>query len=295
MTPQPQNPERDALHIRVRQYLNQTPPLVVKIGLMSIFVAYSLAILFPRIASWLQGNADAVIATAAGLGWLAFTVLLSAEKGTAPASLGSREVPLGSLGTELLKFRSEPRLDLDLFAYSTETFYVPLGTLFEELVRAKPRPKSIRIRVLFKDTEKESLLPGFNSRNPVDKRLVKEYRRDIANRNKLASQNLWTHLNEYKLKLPDTRIEIFFSAYPLDPFHKGVLINSSYGLWSLYKIKICEGILGQGVLDFQGKPTDFCELRRDGTPSEAEALRSVCEWFETVWEDCSEDIVSKLP
>jgi hypothetical protein len=41
------------------------------------------------------------------------------------------------------------------------------------------------------------------------------------------------------------------------------------------------------ILDYEGKSVRrFAEFRYDGTPSEALALRSMCTWFDTVWDSC---------
>ncbi len=206
----------------------------------------------------------------------------------------SRVVSRDQLATELQQFAGEPKLQLDIFAYSGETFTAPLNVLFEAMMRADRPPQVFTLRVLLKDWESgSSFLPGCARTASVALRNEKKhYRNEIMRSQEHIRDELWKRLHYWSEKLGLT---FKLKVYHIDPFHKGILINGRLGFWSLYPME--SGISGKHphILDYQGKYVSFAEFRSEGTPSEALALRSLYEWFDTVWESCSSDVPASNP
>ena len=211
---------------------------------------------------------------------------LSAEgSGAAKPCADSRVVSGDQLATELRQFAGEPKLQLDIFAYSGETFTAPLNGLFEAMMRADRPAQIFTLRVLLKDWESgSSFLPGCARTASVAIHNEKElYRNEIMRSQERIRDQLWKQLDNWSRKL---NLTFKLKVYHIDPFHKGILINGRLGFWSLYPMERDISTKHPHILDYQGKYVSFAEFRSEGTPSEALALRSLCEWFNTVWESC---------
>jgi hypothetical protein len=213
-------------------------------------------------------------------GWVRADVTKTIEE--LPRSVSS---VVGDLGAELKRASvSEKQLNLDIFAYSGETFASPLNDLFETLMLVD-RPPQINIRILLKDWASKSFLPGCDT--VADKAVLNEkqkYRKDTMQAQIRRAKELRSKLDGWrKNKTLDFTFKL--KLYHIDPFHKGILINGKRGFWSLYPM---QPVLSEfpNILDYEGKHVRFAEFRHDGTPAEREALGSLCKWFDSVWGSC---------
>jgi hypothetical protein len=265
------------LHEKVKQAFFSASPWAVYVGLFGFSILYFLAWLIGPINAWLLARPTLVTSVAFGLGWLAFTTLLSAERNGISVHSRSRAIASSGLGAELEKFAGEQKLELDIFAYSGETLLVPLSDLFDAMMRGGQRPRPFTIRVLLKDWETVSFLPGC-----ADSSETRRYREDTTHSQIRRGKELKKLLDDWSKELKFTfKIKVYF----VDPFHKGFLINRQVGFWSLYRIK---EILSEypNVLDYEGKGAQFAEFRHSGTPAETLALHSMIVWFDKVWDSC---------
>ena len=91
-----------------------------------------------------------------------------------------------------------------------------------------------------------------------------------------------------KSKISRSHISFSLRRYSFDPFQKGILINKRLAFWSLYGISrypLAEELQTgeKDVWDYNGWNVNLIEFRHDGTPSEAQGIRSICGWFDAVW------------
>jgi hypothetical protein len=132
-------PKGTRFHEMVKHILALALPLAANIGLLPLFVVSLLGSVFSPINDYLVSKSRVAIAAAFGLGWLAFTTLLSVET-RSPATSGSRILPSDRLGEELQSLTDERTLELDTFAYSRKIFRGPLIALLKALMRSDHPP-----------------------------------------------------------------------------------------------------------------------------------------------------------
>jgi hypothetical protein len=195
-----------------------------------------------------------------------------------------RTVPSDAFASELKRFATEQALLIEIFAYSGETFHVPLNTFFSAVESSGKKPHSFSVRILLKHWGDGSFLPGCAPEaSKAIQEEKKKYRENTTLANRRRGEELSRDMDEWSKKL---NFQLEVRLYHVDPFHKGILINRKWALWNLYPMQ--KGIKRDqpNILDYQGKGVTFAEFRDDGTPSEVLALRSMCRWFDDVWNDC---------
>jgi hypothetical protein len=203
------------------------------------------------------------------------------EVGSRPRD--SRVLDKDGLSTELRKFARAGELQLDVIAYSTETFRRPFASFFEAMSEADHPNAAVSIRILLKDWTKFFAIPAGKNSNEVQR-----YREVTAIRNEHASQGLWSFLHSMTQRFENISFE--FRLYSLDPFQKGILINRKTAYWNFYIL--AEGLQAgyENVWDYDGQDVNLIEFRRDGSAAEARVVRSIGDWFDTIW---SNDILSR--
>jgi hypothetical protein len=282
------------LHRLVSESFRNLPPLVVQIAIGAII----LSSFVPWVRKELFENQQITVAVIGSLAILAFRTLLSAaERHPTGAVQTGRIVLMGDLGAELAKFASVRECSIDVFAYSTETFLPPLETLFDALEKVGHPPRSVAIRILMKDWDTLRLPPRRSDINVHDQRSIDQYISETAGKNKRMAQELLSKLDDIAVQLREKRdIELTFAIrlYPFDPFHKGIIVDRNLAFCSLYSVsnKIFTG--RPEIWDWQGKGVHLIEIRADGSPSEAQYLKSLTDWFDVVWEGFGVDLTEKL-
>ena len=168
---------------------------------------------------------------------------------------------------------------MDIFAYTGETIFQIITNCLKKLDETNCPFRRLSIRLLLKD---------FSSRSeiPYDKNLKEniKYRESTISLSRVNMTTFLGSLRSHQSRL-GSKIEICFvpRIYKLEPFHKGIIINNQIAYWALYPI--VKGVRDSDpeTWDYRGLEASFCDLKYDRSDGESKIIRSISEWFNTIW------------
>ncbi len=270
------------LYRRVSDAFRKVTPIAIQVAAGAII----LSSFIPWVREVMFKNEAVTVPVIGSLAILAFRTLLSAAERERPGGAIQRSatVSIGNLGAALTRFASGSKLTIDIFAYSTETFFTPLDVLFSFLQEPGHPVRSVDLRILMKDWDSLRFPPSRTNSAADDQGDQNRFLVETADRNKRFAEELQTRLEKLQTILRG-RVKLTFEIrlYPFDPFHKGLIINRAFAYCGLYGIS--DGIFTKRphVWDWQGKGVSLMEINGQGSPAEAQYLKSLIDWFDIVW------------
>jgi hypothetical protein len=241
--------------------------------------AVELAIVILALISLFGPPGRYVATVACAIALLSFEVLFSAQAEAMKPSHRSKTFAKEDICPELLALTDQRKLDIDAFGYTAETFFSIFDSFFQSLYRESHSLRLVAIRLLVRDLTKKSLIP-------CDDALQED---QGYNRESLLSHQ--KNLRQFRGSLKHHReellgkVEIQFSirTYAIEPFQKGMIIDNERAYWGLYPVKKeCRD--QEQIWDYDGQHAKMLYFSRfDQTAADAEAVRSLSEWFERTW------------
>lgn len=169
-------------------------------------------------------------------------------------------------------------VDIDIAAYSSETFYSVLTEFFQGVVGGTLPVRRLRIRLLVPDCTIPMAVPCVMDTRREDP----EYKRITIERNERFADQFETYEQAIRRRLPDADVRFETRTHPLSPLFKLIIINNVEGFFGIYPIE--ETHMGDMKLwDFRGERTRYVGMRMGGTRLEADMLESCRKWFDSVW------------
>jgi hypothetical protein len=173
------------------------------------------------------------------------------------------------------------QIQIDAFAYTAETLLQVFESFLQSLHNSPHDLKTISIRLLVRDFDRPCNIPR-DAQHGANTAYIAEL--SAAHRYFLGRFAGQMRHHSEALKVD---IALVTRMYEIEPFHKGIIVNSRTAYWGLYGIEkgLREGF--SNVWDYDGHSVRFCEFRRDGGSSGAEMIRSLMGWFNQIWENFS--------
>jgi len=179
---------------------------------------------------------------------------------------------------------TSPNLNLDILAFSTETFLPPcLDAARAIAARSEPKIKQVSVRILIRDINVDWLIPYI-----ADKRADHEYAHELKARF-LHQQSNWTGLilREFGKILPTSKIHLEMRMYPVEPVFKGILINQEIGLVGVYPLGRTSW-RGMEVWDYLGHETPMVQIAKSSeSVFERTSFELFSKWFNDLWNNNS--------
>jgi hypothetical protein len=255
----------------------------VVLGLITIVVI--LAQFVPPIGDFLSRGRYLGTGLIVGMALIIFDAIVS--PGLSTTASVDRSLALKSyneLGEYLGRAFQLGAVDLDIAAYSTETFHRLLSPLFRDVLEGRIRLHHLSVRILIPDYALPMSLPS----SVVTQREDPEYKQMIRNRSANYVALIEDDLERMSQNgiINDVRIEV--RKHALLPLFKCAIVNNSTAFFGLYPIDRTPGSSRQSQMwDFKGERAPMIGAPSQGNNLEVTLYQSLRGWFDSVWRNLS--------
>lgn len=212
-------------------------------------------------------------------------------------SLATRELPSLSaqkssgILTEWMvdAVRQEGRLQVDLLAFSSETFLAPILAVvdhLEELQEPDLLPERVHIRLLMRNLDSEWTAPLLQQQDADE-----AYQRALKGRFR-------QFIARWPIEVPasfgriivTSKLQLEFRTYDAEPLLKGAVVNGSKGLLGIYDFHRVshEGVDGW---DYHGHGASMKRMFADGSAQEVATLGQYCDYYDRLWSEASPTVL----
>ena len=215
---------------------------------------------------------------------IVFDALMSSDSGGSTGDTSLVLHRMSDLGDELQQTFANGVVELDIVAYSGETYLNVLEELFRDVLESGEKTNLRRLRI-------RMLLPDCTIKMPVPSLVGSDFEEDSDFKREIQERNVRTvrHFNSEAMKLRQLSVveESSFDVrvHRFAPLFKYIIINNQTAFFALYPINPVR-IRGLELWDYRGQQVRMVRCSRS-TRSEREKLRSLREWFDVVWSGLS--------
>jgi hypothetical protein len=173
-------------------------------------------------------------------------------------------------------------VELDIAAYSGETFYSVLSEFFQDVLDGRLRVRRLYIRLLLPDCAAPMAVPC-----DVDTLAeVPSYKNAIEERNRRFIGEFRGYFLQFAQRgiVPDARFEV--SLHRLSPLFKTVIINNDVmfiGIYPIAQTPVTLAGVDLQMWDYRGERVHMLGFAASGKAVEREQFVAVRQWFDSVW------------
>lgn len=212
--------------------------------------------------------------------------------GTTRAQYDEPEPAYTALGTHIAEAFEAPRVVIDVFSLTTETFNSALYEPIQRIRSGELSPESITVRVMLPSPDAHLAIPRTVA-DPEDDRPLRRLRQ-LVRGHAIAVRSSLTALSEVR---SDIAVSVEFRTVPITPLQKLYLINEDIALSGYYEVIEREVMFGSGerdeIYDVLGLGAVLFPFRGDPSAPDSRDSRFVTEsqsWFDSLWSTIAEPL-----
>jgi DNA-binding transcriptional regulator YhcF (GntR family) len=212
--------------------------------------------------------------------------------GTTREQYDEPEAAHTALGTHIAEAFEAPRVVIDVFSLTTETFNSALSVPTQRIRSGELNPESISVRVMLPSPDAHLAIPRTVA-DPEDDRPLRRLRQ-LVRGHAIAVRSSLTALSEVR---EDIAVSVEFRTVPITPLQKLYLINEHTALSGYYAVIEREVLFGSGerdeIYDVLGLAAVLFPFRGDPSAPDSRDSRFVTEsqsWFDSLWSTIAEPL-----
>ncbi len=177
-------------------------------------------------------------------------------------------------------------IEIDIAAYSGETFYNVLSEFLRDVLEGRQRPKRLHLRIAVPDCSDPMPVPSI-----VDTLAEHApYKASIQERNKRFAGEFRHYFSEISQYFPRMDAKVEIKVHRLSPLFKMMLINNERGFFGIYPITETHVTISDQEVqlwDYRGEQAHLIGVSRSAGSAERELFQQLGNWFDRVWRDLS--------
>ncbi len=261
----------------------------IKVVILLFLVISLFAQIFPPIQAFVSSQKYMLLAIAGAMMYIIFDSIVSTpQKSRFDQSVVA--VHFTDLRPFLHTAFKQAVIEINIAAYSGETFYNLLTEFLQGVLNGIYKPRRLYLRLIVPDCKAYMFVPC-----EVDNLKVNEdYKKSIQERNNRFANEFVHYFSDIKIRFPEIDILLSIRKHKFSPLFKIIMIQPKivfFGIYPLAETPINIGGENIKVWDFRGERVKMVGLQFDGTKSEVELANEVSQWFESVWKNLSEILI----
>jgi hypothetical protein len=259
---------------------------VVRLMLLLLLMLMVAAQLFPPVAEFVVQRKFFTFAVVLGVVLVLFDVLLSHDRAPEGSDASLVLPHFWALREHLEQAFESGVVELDIAAYSGETFYNVLSEFLGDVADGRRQPRRLHVRILVPDCSAPMAIPCRMGDLGEDA----SYRESIQVRNRRFAGLFRNYFDEIRQRAQLANPVCEIRVHGLAPLFKMIVINGTKGFFAFYPIADTSvefpGEI-RHLWDYRGEQARFIGFSASGGSAERELLASLNEWFGTVWGNLS--------
>ncbi len=180
-------------------------------------------------------------------------------------------------------------VELDIAAYSGETFYNVLSEFLAEVSEGRLRPRRLHVRLLVPDCSQVLAVPCLTDTLAEDD----AYKISIQERNRRFAGVFLNYFEQIRSSgiVQDAHMEI--RLHRLAPLFKMIMINHRVAFFGLYPIAKTDVAFSGRLIslwDYRGERVRLIGLRTEGSILERDFFSCLKDWYGVVWNYLSQPL-----
>lgn len=274
----------------LRSFWHTHKTRVIRIILGTILVVVVLAQIIPPLGRLLSEGKFLGTGLAVGLALIVFDAILSPGPGVDSTGADNSVVlqHFSDLRQHIRAAFSGGVVELDIAAYSSETFYNVISEFLQDVLDGRERPHRLRIRLLLPDCTAPMAVPCRSDslrEDPLYKEAIDERNTRFIG----EFRGYFAHIRQRGLV---TDADFTVRVHRLSPTFKMIIINRTTAFFGVYPIASTPVTIAGTSLDmwdFRGERTRMVGVQANGRAADREVFDGLQQWFESVWANVSTD------
>lgn len=250
--------------------------------ILFILVLSLIAQVYPPLQSFISSQIYLVIAIGTAMLYLIFDSIV-----TGPQELKKEHSFSVRHTSDLRPFLhtafEQDIIEIDISAYSGETFYNVFTEFLQGILNGTYQPSRIQFRLMVPDC-------SANMYVPCEVKTLKEhkaYKKSIQERNKRFANEFAHYFSDIKNRYPDIEVTFGIRMHKFSPLFKIIRLNPNvlfFGIYPIAETPINIGGEHLKIWDFRGERTVMVKIQD-------ELAKEISYWYGVVWNNLSEVVI----
>lgn len=269
---------------KLRMAYENDKATILRVMLVILLMIMIAAQIFPPVAEFIAQKKFLTFAVVVGVVLALFDVVLSHDRAHQKTDDSIVLSHFSLLRDYLQKAFESEMVEVNIAAYSGETFYNVLSEFLQDVADGRRRVSKLDVKILVPDCSAPMAVPCLVGGLTEDA----DYKASIELRNRRFAGEFRNYFNEIRQRTRAIDASLEIRTHKLAPLFKLIIINQTRGFVAFYPISDTSVEFSGRVLhlwDYRGERARFIGFSADGRELERELLTSLNEWFKAVWDN----------